>query len=130
MIYIITINLPSLWSSPLLQILFQNMHEFPSPKKIITVDPNRIKLLLLRDNITILLNQDNIRKIRLPVEQISITANTKTRLQIVQGFLSIKNPKRYNTKKEIFILSTSFCQLTFTNNIYIYIGDFVFMVIL
>ena len=118
MIYIITINLPSLWSSPLLQILFQNMHEFPSPKKFITVDPNRIKLLLLRDNIieTILLNQDNIRKIRLPVEQISITANTKTRLQIVQGFLSIKNPKRYNTKKEIFILSTSFCQLTFTNN--------------
>ena len=36
----------------------------------------------------------------------------------IQGFLSIKNPKRYNTKKEIFILSTSFCQLTFTNNIY------------
>ena len=80
------------------------MHEFPSPKKIITVDPNCIKLLLIE---TILLNQDNIRKIRLPVEQISITANTKTRLQIVQGFLSIKNPKRYNTKKETFVLSTN-----------------------
>ena len=56
---------------------------------------------------TILLNYDNILQMALPVEQISITANTKTRLQIVQGFLSIKNPKRYNTKKETFVLSTN-----------------------
>ena len=78
MIYIITINLPSLWSSPLLQILFQNMHEFPSPKKIITVDPNHIKLLLLRDNIIIESRQYSENKITCRANQYNGEYKDKT----------------------------------------------------
>lgn len=44
----------------------------------------------------------------LPVEHINTTANTKTKLQIVQGFLSMKKPNKYRTEKEILTCNLEF----------------------
>ena len=56
---------------------------------------NLLNLLILL-SIKLLLRNKNSRY--LPVEHINTKAKTKTRLQMVQGFLSIKNPNRYNTE--------------------------------
>ena len=72
-------------------MLFQKMHELPLPR----VESNNLRQIVCL-NLSNNLPPCKIGLIlwNLPVEQINTTAKTNTRLQMVQGFRSMKNPNK------------------------------------
>ena len=73
-------------------MLFQKMHELPLPR----VESNDLRQIVCLKSSNNLFIPCKIGLIlwNLPVEQINTTAKTNTRLQMVQGFRSMKNPNK------------------------------------
>ena len=72
-------------------MLFQKMHELPLPR----VESNDLRqIVCLKSSNNLFTCKIGLILWNLPVEQINTTAKTNTRLQMVQGFRSMKNPNK------------------------------------